>query len=381
VAKSRYGVRRRGKKWIAKPYVPGRGHIWAGTFDTEQEAAKAALARIEEERVLPANKETVASFAARWVRDFPRPKESTNDRYRADAKRFAKEFGDRKLHEISVPEAMAYARQHRHDLGALRSMYSDARRSGLVTSNPFRELGIPKGPGRSKIVVITEGELQTLLGIARRVHGPKFGPVFAAVIEFAAATTMRPGEVFGLDRSDVDFAGEVVHVRRQFHKLRIQLPKNGEQRTLPYLPPRAAQAIRSMPRQVPAPICGVTGGEILFPGTEGQRITAGSLSRYWKPVRAAFEATVPAERLAEFDQSRGSLDFYSLRHYGATRMVEAGVESWIVAKMMGHEDGGRLVEKVYGHPRDEVARERLRRAFGQNVRELRPVDGEEAANG
>jgi len=375
----RLGVKKRGKRWQARPYLAGVGHLWAGTWDAKEEAIAAAEAKLAEHLTRPPQQETIHSFVQRWVQDFPRPKESTNDRYDSDAKRFAA-IADpddkRKLDEYTVPEALAYARSHRHDMGSLRAMFSDARKLGLVTENPFGKLGISKGPGRSEIAPITEEELDLMSALALRSHGKEFGPVFRSIIIFAAETTMRPGEIFGLDRADIDFKGERVHVRRQFHKGRIQLPKSGKPRRLPYLPPRAAQAIRDLPRRVPAPRCKVTGGEILFYGKEGQRITQSALSGYWKPVRAGFEAAISPERLAEFEETgSSSLDFYALRHFGATRMVERGVESWIVAKMMGHEDGGRLVEKVYGHPRDEVARERLRQAFGRNVQPLR-VDGE-----
>ena len=373
--KSQYGVKRRGEKWTARPYVPGRGHIWAGTFDSEQEAVRAAIARIEEERRLPAHKETIGTFAARWVRDFPRPKESTNDRYRADAARFAREFGERKLHEITVPEARTYARAHRHDLGALRAMFTDARRDGLVLENPFAELGIPKGPGRSEIVVVTAQELDKLADLALSIHGRDFGPVVRSIVLFAANTGLRPGELAGLDWCDVDFEAETIHVRQQFHKRRLTLPKSGRTRRV-FLPPPAAQALREMPRRVHT--------EHVFAGKEGQRITQGALSGYWRSVRATFEATLDPPRLAEFQRAnpgKPAVEFYSLRHYCATHLVEQGVESWIVAKQLGHEDGGRLVEKVYGHPRDEIARERLRRVYGQNVQPLRAVDDAEEATG
>jgi integrase len=379
---NQYGVRRRGKRYIAKPYVPGHGHVWAGTYDSHAEATAAAIAKIEETKTLPANKETVGSFVERWIRDYPRAKESTNDRYKADAERFAKEFGPRKLHQVTVPEARRYALNRRHDLGALRAMYSDARKEGLVRENPFSELGIPKGPGRRNIVAITSEELDRIIDLAGAAHHGEFALRFQALIRFAAETTMRPGEICGLDRPDVDFEAETVWVRRQFHKRRIQLPKNGKPRKLPFLPPRAAAAILGMPRLLPRPLCDVTGGEILFPGKHAQRITASALSGYWKPVRVAFEAGLAPERRVELvDPGKGALDLYALRHFGATQMVERGVESWIVARMMGHEDGGRLVERVYGHPRDDVARERLRRAFAQNVEPLRSVDNSEEATG
>ena len=381
---NQYGVKKRGEKWIARPYIPGRDHIWAGTFDTEREAVKAAIAKIEEERRLPANKETVATFTTRWIKDFARPKESTNDSYRGAAKRFAAKHGKSKLHEITVPDAMEWAQGHTYDVPALRAMYGDARRSGLVVENPFSRLGISKGRGRKDIVAITADELDVLADLALTAHGKHFGPVFRSIVIFAAYTTMRPGEIFGLDKEDIDFEGEQIHVRRQFHKRRIQDPKRGK-RKLPYIPPEAVQAIRDLPARLPRPVCDVTGGEILFYGKEGQRITQPALSSYWKPVRTAFEATLDPMRREELRSARNEkhphMDFYELRHFGATLMAELGVEPWIAAKMMGHDDGGKLFSERYSHPRDEVARERLKRAFGQNVKPLRAVDDTEEATG
>lgn len=378
---ARFGVRRNGNRWVARPYVAGRGHIYVkGSFDTEAEATKAALELIDQERLLPAHKETVASFAARWVKDFPRPKESTNDRYHADAQRFAKEHGAKKLHEVAVPEARTYARRRPHDHAALRAMYSDARAEGLVRDNPFSNLRISKGRGRKDIVPVTPEELDQLAAIALDAHGTDkrgYGPTFRAFLIFAANSGLRSGEVCGLDWSDIDFEAEEIRIERQFHKRRITLPKNGRTRKA-FLSPPAAAALRSIRHP------GFEGktGDPVFVGKLGQRITANALSGYWTPVRIAFEATLEPERLSEFKRAEGSLDFYAVtRHYCATSLVEQGVESWIIARQLGHEDGGRLVESTYGHPRDEVARERLRRAFKQNVKPLQAVDDAEAANG
>lgn len=380
--RSTYGVKRVGQRWQARPYVPGRGKLYAGTWDTQEEATKAAIRKIEEERRLPVSKETVATFAARWVKDFPRPKDSTNDRYRADAARFAKHAGESvKLHEIDKPTARKWAQAHPHDHGALRAMFADAEREGLITanSNPFSALRISKGRGRRDISPITAEELGRLGEIAEQTHGKDYGPIFRSVIVFAAYTGLRPSEVFGLDRDDVDLQAETVHVRRQFHKRRLTSPKNGKQRTV-FLPPPAAEAIKSMPPRVPRPVCHYSGTQMLFPGKLGQRITQSALTSYWKPVRLIFEATLDDRRRRELRESsqseKAALDFYALRHFCATYLVEQGVESWIVARQLGHEDGGRLVEKTYGHPRDEVARQRLRQVFEQNVKPLRAVEGD-----
>ena len=58
------------------------------------------------------------------------------------------------------------------------------------------------------------------------------------------------------------------------------------------------------------------------------------------------------------------LDLYGLRHACATLLLERGVTPADVAVQLGHSDGGRLVQVLYGHPSEDRARERLKLAFG-----------------
>jgi integrase len=376
------GVKPRGKRWQARPYISGVGHKWAGTHDAEGEAIEAAEAKIAEFEVRPPRQETISSFSTRWIRDFPRPKQNTSDSYEGAARRFRERVDasdKRKLHEYTVPEALAYARAHPQDAAYLRTMYSDARREGLVKEIPFAALGIPKSKGRKGIIAITAEELDLLVEIALSTHGD-YGATFSAAIEWGADTTMRPSEIFGLDRVDVDLKASRASINRQFTKRRIDLPKNGQTRTLPFIPPRATRAIQRMPRRVPPAFCPTTRGEILFPGKRGQRISQQALHGYWVPVRAAFEASLEPARRQELRSARNpkepEMDFYELRHFGATQLAELGVEDWVGAAMMGHTDGGKLFRDTYSHPSDQVAAERLRRAFGQNVKPLLAVDGD-----
>jgi len=64
------------------------------------------------------------------------------------------------------------------------------------------------------------------------------------------------------------------------------------------------------------------------------------------------------------------MDFYELRHFCATHLLELGVSHADVAVQLGHTDGGALVMSTYGHPSEELARERLKRAFAANVTTL-----------
>jgi integrase len=355
-----FGVKRRGDKWTARPYVPGVGHVWGGTFDTQEEALKAALAKLDERRQLLAV-ETVESFATRWVRDYPRPKPSTNDCYARIARNFAREFGRRKLHQVDRREARAYALAHRGDTFALQAMFSDAILEGLALSNPFAKLRIPRGRGRRDIVAIAAEELDMLAELALSEHGLEFGSVFRSLVVFAAYTGLRPGELCGLDWSDVDFEAEAVGVERQLYRGTVQTPKSGEQRQISLLP-TAAVALRAMTPRAPRPRCLVTGGEIVFPSKSGKRLTVGTIGIAWRPVRQAFEEQLAPPRRERLTES-GGLDFYALRHFCATMLVEAGVPDWVAARQLGHQDGGRLVRLVYGHPREEVALAQLRAVF------------------
>jgi integrase len=67
---------------------------------------------------------------------------------------------------------------------------------------------------------------------------------------------------------------------------------------------------------------------------------------------------------------RPELDPYDLRHACATNLMRRGVEPWAIAQQLGHSDHGHLVTTLYGHPSEDDARERIKGAYGQNVRPL-----------
>lgn len=60
-------------------------------------------------------------------------------------------------------------------------------------------------------------------------------------------------------------------------------------------------------------------------------------------------------------------DLYELRHFCAHHMyVALGLPARIVAVQLGHNDGGRLVERLYGHG-DVGALEEIDRAFSKVI--------------
>ena len=180
----------------------------------------------------------------------------------------------------------------------------------------------------------------------------EFGPVFRAMILFAGYVGLRPGEMFALERSDV--SGDEVSIRQNLDGTgTIKLPKNGRERVV-ILPPPARAALADVPPRLDVPW--------LFVTPRGRRFAKSSLYYYWNPVRAAF--------------GRPGMDFYELRHFCATHLLELGVSPSDVAVQLGHTDGGALIMSTYGHPSEDAARERLKRAYGNNVSRIaRPWEG------
>ena len=342
-------------KWVAQVYDPvTRRPRQVGTFATRREARRAESAAIDQRTAT--GRETVASFAARWPVDYRRPRASTNAHNAERVKPFAAAFERRRMDSITVEEARAWALRHPGQLPSLRAMFNDARRSGIVMSNPFRELGIERPRGRRDLPSewLTAKDIDRLAQCAREVHEANgYGDTLAGLLVFAAYTGLRPGELYALRHDDL--GTETLEVKRaaDSRTRAITLPKNGRARTVVY-PAKAREAVESVPR--------LAGVDLVFPSVTGAQLWATSFKWAWTPVRAAF--------------GRPTMALHELRHFCATYLLELGLAPADVAVQLGHTDGGALVMSTYGHPSDRAARARIAAALdGQAAGELRPFRG------
>jgi integrase len=147
-------------------------------------------------------------------------------------------------------------------------------------------------------------------------------------------------------------------------------PKHNSTGTI-FVPEPAQRAVLAKPR--------VLGDDLIFRTKRGSQFRQESLWRAWDPVRRAFAAALPAthhlrERIAVDPDNQ--LDFYELRHFGASYMLnELELEPWVIAEQLRHGDGGRLVLELYGHPDRNKAIERIRRAYtGATVTPIKGTD-------
>ena len=140
-------------------------------------------------------------------------------------------------------------------------------------------------------------------------------PRYAAIPLVLVGTGLRPEELFGLDRADVDRDAGVLHVRRRFTQgvLKQGGKTDGSSRTVP-LRQRVLDALDSTPRRIDTPV--------LFPAPRGGRIDLEKFRhREW----------APALRAAGVDHRR----VYDCRATFATWAIESGVELLYLARIMG----------------------------------------------
>ena len=159
---------------------------------------------------------------------------------------------------------------------------------------------------------------------------------------------MRPGELCALRRSDVDLKGLEVVVQRTLDGTgREKAPKNGLARRV--ILPHRCRGNRARPGAHRLALS-VSHG----PRAEADEGHAGLLL-------AQHPRWVGGSR-------RRPIDLYELRHACATMLVERGLNVGDVAFQLGHQDGGRLVMTLYGHPGEDAIRDRLKMAHSQRSR-------------
>lgn len=343
-------------RWRAQVHDPALGHNVSvsrvldgpGTFATKAEAKRARERARERLREPRSRGITLAVFWEHWTTDplFARPKDSTNIHNRERTRAFVERYGARWIDLVDdeiVGEWLAGGGRN-GTVPALRAMFNDAasaKAGRLVRQNPFARLGISRGPGRRHQQPPSEEQVWKLIRCARELACPSF----AAWLQVAAFTGLRPGELDALRRENVDLERARIAAVEQFSaKTRtFTLPKNGLMREAPLTDP-ACEAIVGLPVE----------GEFCFAPIRGRHWTASARAYHWKAVKAAAGWA-------------GSL-YLATRHFAGWYMVNVlDLPSEDVAIALGHTDGGELVRRLYGHRDHERALDRVTAAYGRTA--------------
>ena len=342
-------------RWRTRVRHPRTGkHLSAraviGGPETYENRESAAAAENEAKQLLRTNARagvTVREFWNDWTTEAPwmRPAESTNVHRRERTTKFVEEYGHLPIRAIDDEHVAAWIKGGRN-LGTvqhLRTFFNDAATvpaGRLVDRNPFAKLGLRGSRGRRDTMPPGQVEIAKLVRLADELTPPSF----AAYLDVAVHQGMRPGELDALTWEQIDFQAETILVDRQWNaKVRkFTPPKHGVKRTIALTAP-ARERLLSLPRE----------SEFAFPTLRGTHYTPSARSPHWNRVRCT--------------AGLGNVDLYvASRHYFgwyAWNVLELDVRD--IALHFGHQDGGELVRKLYGHPDAALARERVREAFRQ----------------
>lgn len=323
-----------------------------GTYRTKTEA-KQARAAAREALGQRQSDVTVEQFRTRWLTDplFAKPKASTMihnaERTRAFAERYARVPIARVGDEI-VGEWLAGGRRN-STVPALRVMFNDAasaKAGRLVQVNPFAELGLAKSDGRRHQQPPSQEQMEEMVRYAW-AHTP---PSFAAYLEFACVTALRPGELDALRPDAIDLEKQEIRIREQWNaKVKaFTAPKYG-----PYTAALVGRAREVLQRLAAA---GGADERWLFATLRRNHYTPSSRSHHWNRVRCGI------------DMPEMSLYLATRHYFGWFAVNVLQLAPHVVAEQLGHKDGGTLVIRLYGHPDAALARQQIRNAHDQHGR-------------
>lgn len=312
--------------WAYRYRVAGRGsaRLQVGGFSTRAEAQRALQNKLA--RLLPGGRSATLTLGE-WVDEYLETHQGervTVAKLRWLLGKATAELGDVRLAELSPEQVCAWRltvpEGHRFEATqALRQVLNRAVAWRLIDDNPAKRVPNPGRRCREQRPFDSWEQIRSL--------ADPLGPTFGSMVLFAAATGLRPSELFALEQGDVDRAAGVVQVRRAYANGRVKQTKTRLSRRAVPLQAIALEALDQLrPR---------AGSPLLFSNARGGYLDFRNLNRrHWKPVQKA----------AGIDPLR---DLYDLRHTYATFALRAGVPVFALSRFMGTSIA--MIDLHYGH--------------------------------
>lgn len=210
--------------WACRYRVAGRDSArrQAGGFTTKAEAQRALQNRLA--RLLPGGRAETLTLAE-WVEEYlgaHQGERVTIAKLRWLLGKATAALGEVRLAEISPDQVSAWRltvpEGHRFEATqALRQVLNRAVNWKLIDDNPAKRVPNPARRCREQRPFDSWQQIRSLAEQLGPTHGP--------MVLFAAATGLRPSELFALEQRDVDRAAGVVQIRRAYANGRVKHPK------------------------------------------------------------------------------------------------------------------------------------------------------------
>ncbi len=312
--------------WAYRYRVAGRDSArrQAGGFTTKAEAQRALQNRLA--RLLPGGRAETLTLAE-WVEEYlgaHQGERVTIAKLRWLLGKATVALGEVRLAELSPDQVSGWRltvpEGHRFEATqALRQVLNRAVTWKLIDDNPAKRVPNPARRCREQRPFDSWQQIRSLAEHLWPPHGP--------MVLFAAATGLRPSELFALEHRDVDRAAGVVQIRRAYANGRVKHTKTRLSRRAVPLQAIALEALDQLPKPKDS--------SPLFPNADGGYLDFRNFNhRHWKPVQKA----------AGIDPLR---DLYDLRHTYATFALRAGVPVFALSRFMGTSIA--MIDLHYGH--------------------------------
>lgn len=232
--------------------------------------------------------------------------------------------------------------------GVFRASMLAAVEAGVLVANPCTKIRLPKPP-KARKRVLEQAEYEALLGQLRPRH--------KQIVEFLRETGLRPAELAGLhwDHVSLDTGWvTVAEVLVRASKSIKGTPKDDDSRDVP-LTSRAIEILKLWKEEIPQRHgCGLV-------HTDGKACRSDLVVRQKndKPIclQSLQETFSNALVRAQVAHARP----YDLRHLFATKLAEAGVDPFEIARLLGHASVAQSVTYIH---RTAAARQRVLAALG-----------------
>ena len=328
--------------------LEGVGKRWCVRWEDEQKRSrrKAFATKSEGERFVAKinyelatgtykdprlGKVTFEEYATAWLASNHQIRESTRKLNEGFLRNhLLPAFGRTPLNRLTIEDGRRYLADdsrspegHKKTMIKCRQILNDAVSEGLIPSNPFATLKLPKAT-KKEAQFLTLTELEQLINV--------IDPHFKTLIQVAGYMGLRQGELFGLHPERVDLEKKVIHVVEQLDST-ANPPVKREPKT------KASRRTVAIPNF----LVGALEEQLALRSSEEFVFTShkGMCIRKSDFIRRVFH---PALKHI----GREGFRFHDLRHTAVALAIDTGAHMKAIQVRMGHANIATTMD-VYGH--------------------------------